>query len=73
MIRHSPDDNPIASSMLNGASSGRFPLSCEKKAMNGTLIPECSSTPADANSSISHTTNNPGPDSAAVMIIVFDV
>ena len=50
---------PIARSMLNGASFTRLPLSWPKKAKYGILMPECSSTPAEANISISQTTIMP--------------
>src|SRR3990167_2483548 len=59
MAIHRKDATPMVSSMLNGASLTRLPLSWPKKAKYGILMPECSSTPAEANISISQTTTIP--------------
>ena len=48
MNMHRNAVKPIAKSICNGASFGRFPLSCAKKVKNGIFIPECDKTPAEA-------------------------
>ncbi len=58
----------IAISMFLGASLHLIPLSWEKKAKNGTFIPACSMTPAEANKRNSHTTGWPSSRTATIII-----
>src|SRR5918996_2717674 len=58
----------IASSMLRGASRTCRPRSCAKNEKNGILIPEWSTTPADATSSRPNASHR--PSSAAPTMII---
>ena len=58
----------IASSMLPGGSEALSPRSWAKNAKKGILIPACSRTPAEANSSTNQSQSCPSAMAAAITI-----
>ena len=54
--------------MLTGGSVVRMPESCAKNAKNGILMPAWWNTPAEANSSASHTQWWPSASAALITI-----